>query len=53
MGKGKIAGLGYLEARWVEGRLWQFDNDHIGFLWLDTLLDFLLVELTRIDSQLR
>ena len=43
MGRGKIAGLNYLEPRWVDGRLWQFDADHIGFLWLDTLLDFLLV----------
>ena len=53
MCKGKIAGLNYLEPRWVDGRLWAFDADHIAFLWLDTLLDFLLVELTRIDVELR
>lgn len=53
MGRGKIAGLNYLEPRWVEGRLWRFDNDHIGFLWLDTLLDFLLVEFARIDREFR
>jgi hypothetical protein len=52
-GKGKVSGLDYASPHWVEGRLWLYDDGDMGFLWLDTLNDFLLVDLKRIDSDVR
>lgn len=49
-GKGKVAGLNYFEPRWVEGRLWQYDNGGIGFLWIG---GHMLVDLKRIDDDFR
>ncbi|CAL8466796.1 g6332 [Coccomyxa elongata] len=52
-GKGKVAGLNYIEPRWVDGRLWQYDNGGIGFLWIDPVFQHLLVDLKRIDDDFR
>ncbi len=52
-GKGKVAGLNYFEPRWVDGRLWQYDNGGIGFLWIDPVFQHLLVDLKRIDDDFR
>ncbi len=32
-GKGRIAGPGFSNPAWIEGRLWVYDNGCIGFLW--------------------
>ncbi|KAK9916208.1 hypothetical protein WJX75_000032 [Coccomyxa subellipsoidea] len=52
-GKGKVAGLNYFQPRWVEGRLWQYDDGGIGFLWIDAVFQHLLVDLKRIDDDFR
>ncbi len=52
-GKGKVAGIEYVAPHWVEGRLWLYGDGGMGFLWLDTANDFLLVDMERIDSELQ
>ncbi len=52
-GKGSIAALAYSQARWVEGRLWEYSDGSCAFVWLDTMFDFVLVQLQRIDADLR
>ncbi|CAL5227398.1 g10353 [Coccomyxa viridis] len=52
-GKGSIAALAYNQARWVEGRLWEYSDGSCGFVWLDTMFDFVLVQLERIETDLR
>ncbi|PNH01513.1 F-box protein [Tetrabaena socialis] len=41
-GQGRVAGTGFSNPTWIEGRLWVYDNGSIGFLWrgeFDFLLD--------------
>jgi hypothetical protein len=52
-GRGKVAGVEYIAPHWTEGRLWLYNDGDIGFLWLDTANDFLLVDLKRIETDLR
>ena len=52
-GKGRIAALGYAESTWVEGRLWEYSDGACGFVWLNTVFDYMLVQLERIDADMR
>lgn len=52
-GKGRVAGHNFFEPRWVDGRLWQYDDGGIGFVWIDPAFQYLLVDLKRIDEDLR
>jgi hypothetical protein len=52
-GKGKVAALAYTEPQWIEGRLWEYSDGSCGFVWLDRLFDFVLVQFERIDADLR
>ena len=52
-GKGRIAALGYAESTWVEGRLWEDSDGACGFVWLNNVFDYMLVQLERIDADMR
>lgn len=45
-----VAGQGYSLPLWVEGRLWEYNDGDIGFIWLEDY-EF-LVDLQRIDGDL-
>jgi Cyclin D1 binding domain len=49
-GMGRVAGPGFQDPQWVDGRLWLYEDGDIGFLWLEEY-EF-LVDLSRIDDDL-
>jgi hypothetical protein len=49
-GKGQIGAAPGEPPRWVEGRLWQYTDGDIGFVWLDNVDR--LVDFKRIDADL-
>lgn len=49
-GLGQVALAGHVDAEWVEGRLFVYDNGSLGFLWLDTL--HVLIDYRRVDAGL-
>ncbi|KAG2497386.1 hypothetical protein HYH03_004543 [Edaphochlamys debaryana] len=49
-GQGRVAGNGFSNPSWVDGRLWVYDNGGIGFMWCDPF-DF-LVDLERLGPEL-
>lgn len=54
-GKGFLGRRSATRSRWVDGRLWVYGPDNIGFLWLDGPLPWAatLLDMIRIDEELR
>eukprot|EP00198_Chlamydomonas_reinhardtii_P007876 XP_001697213.1 predicted protein [Chlamydomonas reinhardtii] len=47
-GQGRVAGAGFSNPAWIDGRLWVYDNGRIGFLWQGDF-DF-IVDLERLSA---
>ncbi|KAG2449785.1 hypothetical protein HYH02_005309 [Chlamydomonas schloesseri] len=47
-GQGRVAGAGFSNPAWIDGRLWVYDNGRIGLLWRGDF-DF-IVDLERLSA---
>lgn len=51
-GQGRLAGNGFSNAHWVEGRLWVYADGSCGFVFVAQPMQCYLVDLQRLDGDL-
>uniref|UniRef100_A0A383V8X1 Uncharacterized protein n=1 Tax=Tetradesmus obliquus TaxID=3088 RepID=A0A383V8X1_TETOB len=51
-GQGRLAGHGFSNAHWVEGRLWVYADGSCGFVFVAQPMQCCLVDLQRLDGDL-
>jgi hypothetical protein len=51
-GQGRLAGHGFSDPHWVEGRLWVYEDGSCGFVFMAEPMRCYLVDLQRLDGDL-